>query len=179
MNTVIQENSSDLKNVVVLFASPKKRGATAKLLNEVLDKLSLSNERITHINMYAQNIKPCIDCKMCLGNDCAFNYDDDMQKVVSIISKADIVFIASPIYFNSFPTVLKAFIDRLNQFYVKRFVLKEESPFTTKPGYLVTTLGSNDSDDYVSNFVKKQAEMVFACLNISLVKHFNKSGTDN
>lgn len=186
MNTVTQETSSntdnlvEVKEVIVLFASPKKRGSTSALLEEVIKTLHLSDgeHKITYINMYAQNIKPCIDCKMCLAKACPFNYEDDMQKILSQINNANIVIIATPIYFNSFPTVLKAFVDRLNQFYVQRFVVGNPSPFTPKCGYLVTTMGSDDFEHTVRNAVEVGAKMALSCLNIKLAHHFNKAGTD-
>ena len=74
-------------------------------------------------------VNPCIGCNSCFtreGNKCFQN--DDMDGIYEKLRVADVVVVASPVYFYGISAELKAVIDRLhtpmrNDFSIKKLVL--------------------------------------------------------
>ena len=101
--------------VLALLGSPRPQGNTATLMNSVLEGLSqFENTTITSYTLNDLEIKPCTACDACLGktdNFCVI--DDDMEPLYPAFIEADLVVLASPIYWWSVSAQLKLFIDRL------------------------------------------------------------------
>ena len=74
-------------------------------------------------------VNPCIGCNSCFtreGNKCFQN--DDMVGIYEKLKTADMVVVASPVYFYGISAQLKAVIDRLhmpmrNEFSIKKLAL--------------------------------------------------------
>lgn len=58
-------------------------------------------------------INGCIGCEYCYEHNGECIQKDDMQIVYSYLEKSDVIVFATPIYYQSFPSQLKALIDRL------------------------------------------------------------------
>lgn len=108
-------------NIVSLLGSPRKNGNTAALLDKVLEgicsKHQVQNE---FIFLQAKNIKPCMACESCHKDEnskCVIK--DDMQDILSKIEKADLIIVASPIYWWGVTAQTKLFIDRTYGFHGK------------------------------------------------------------
>lgn len=66
---------------------------------------------IQRIYAYDAAVNPCTGCGWCADhNSCSIN--DGMTDIYNHIRNADIISISSPLYFSSFPSPLKAIIDR-------------------------------------------------------------------
>jgi len=104
-----------LMNVLALHASPRKEGNTTTLARALLEGLRSSGvQRIDEIFLDGLNIRPCTHCDACLkksGPFCVF--DDDMRPLYRRFIEADLVVLASPIYWWCISAQLKLFIDRL------------------------------------------------------------------
>lgn len=102
--------------VAAFLGSPRKNGNTAHLLKEFLKGVSQnSGTTIDEIYLQGKRISGCMGCKYCdRGSGCV--QDDDMQKIYPIIKDADVLVFATPIYWWSMPSRLKAMIDRLFAF---------------------------------------------------------------
>lgn len=102
-------------NIVSFLGSPRKNGNTSVLLNKVLDGiLSKNNAKNEIVFLQNSNIKPCMGCNFCKNNEdktCVIN--DDMKNIVTKIKKADLIILATPIYWWSVTAQMKLLIDRL------------------------------------------------------------------
>ena len=101
--------------ILSLLGSPKKNGNTAVLLDKVIEGI-LSKNDADHEIIYLQDcdIKPCRGCKVCKRDRlsvCAI--DDDMQEIYKKLDEADLIIMATPIYWWSVSAQLKLLIDRL------------------------------------------------------------------
>ena len=103
-----------MSNVVVLVGSVRKNGNTARLAQSFSEGAAKStNVEIVSVADY--NVNPCIGCNSCFtreGNQCF--QDDDMVQIYEKLRNADIVVIASPVYFYGISAKLKAIVDRLH-----------------------------------------------------------------
>lgn len=81
------------------------------------------------VSVVDYKVNPCIGCNSCFtreGNKCFQN--DDMDGIYEKLRVADVVVVASPVYFYGISAELKAVIDRLhtpmrNDFSIKKLVL--------------------------------------------------------
>ncbi len=162
-----------MKKAVVLFGSPKKNGYTAKLLNNFLSKLS--NYEVVIIYSYDENIYPCVDCGHCKKNEkCIFN---DFDKIDMLLNNSDLLIIATPIYNLSFPSPMKAIIDRTQIYYNARFYRNiVVSKKKAKKAILITTCGSDNKRGI--DIIVKQLQQTFTIINARIVKIISQTNTD-
>lgn len=114
--------------IVVLVGSMRKEGNTDLLVKAFVDGASKKNE-IEIISVAEYKVNPCIGCNSCFerkDNSCF--QKDDMEVIYKKLAKADMIVIASPVYFYGISSELKAIVDRLhtplrNTFKVKKLGL--------------------------------------------------------
>lgn len=114
--------------IVVLVGSMRKEGNTDLLVKAFVDGASKNNE-IEIISVAEYKVNPCIGCNSCFerkDNSCF--QKDDMEVIYKKLAKADMIVIASPVYFYGISSELKAIVDRLhtplrNTFKVKKLGL--------------------------------------------------------
>lgn len=117
-----------MSNIVILAGSERKDGNT-DLLVDSFRKGAIKDNKVDVISVRDYKIKPCTGCNLCFdksGYECAQR--DDMQIVYEKMKNADVLVIASPVYFYGISAQLKAVIDRLhtpmrNGFKIKRLAL--------------------------------------------------------
>lgn len=117
-----------MSKMVVLVGSVRRDGNTEMLAKAFVDGAKHDNN-VEIISAADYRVNSCIGCNACMkreGNTCFQN--DDMQKIYKKLTEADIIVIASPVYFYGISAQLKAIIDRLhtplrNTFKVKKLGL--------------------------------------------------------
>lgn len=117
-----------MSKIIVLVGSMRKGGNT-DLLAQAFVKGASKKNSVEVISVADYKINPCIGCNSCFtreGNKCFQN--DDMDVIYHKLRTADIVVIASPVYFYGISAELKAIIDRLhtpmrNEFQIKKLAL--------------------------------------------------------
>lgn len=135
-----------LKKALILIGSPKKNGNCAFAAKMIVIGL---NDDITaeNINVSTLNISPCSDCGYCLKHGrCKIN--DDMSFILQKINDADIIFVSSPLYFNSVSAQLKMVIDRCQVLWASKQIRSTPiiNPNKARTGYFLCTAGSQKPD---------------------------------
>ena len=103
-----------MSNIIILVGRMRKNGNTARLAQSFADG-AVQNNNVEIVYVADYNVNPCIGCNSCFvreGNKCF--QDDDMVKIYEKLRNADIVVIASPVYFYGISAQLKAIVDRLH-----------------------------------------------------------------
>lgn len=102
------------KKIVILNGSPRKKGNTAALCDEFVKGAEASGHSVTRFDLGEMDIHGCLGC-LKGGKDpsspCV--QKDGMDKIYAPYKEADIVVLASPMYFWSISSQLKAAFDRL------------------------------------------------------------------
>ena len=99
------------KKVLVLSGSPRKNGNSDLLCNEFLKGAAESGHEVEKIRVAEKKIGYCRGCYACKDTGiCAIR--DDMAEVLQKMIDADVLVLASPVYFYSSDAQLKAVIDR-------------------------------------------------------------------
>lgn len=102
-----------MSKVVVLMGSPRNGGNTEILAKAFCEGARRKND-VELIKVCDFNVSPCIGCNKCFGegNNCV--QQDDMRIIFDAVAKADVLVIASPIYFYGISAQLKAVVDRFH-----------------------------------------------------------------
>lgn len=117
-----------MSRIVVLIGSNRRNGNT-ELLAKAFAEGASKNNIVELVSAADYTVNPCIGCNTCFlreGNKCFQN--DDMPKIYEKLRNADMVVIASPVYFYGISAQLKSIIDRLhtpmrNEFNIKKLAL--------------------------------------------------------
>ncbi|MCR4592812.1 MAG: flavodoxin family protein [Bacteroidaceae bacterium] len=115
-------------NILVLSGSPRKKGNT-DLLVEAFVKGASQKHSVEIISVHDYKVNPCVGCDACFKSEshtCA--QKDDMSVVYDKMSHADMLVIASPVYFYGLSAPLKAVIDRFHNpvrdtYHIKKLAL--------------------------------------------------------
>ena len=109
-----------------LFGSPRRGGNTEILLEEVLRGAEKEGGKVERLYLSDFTITPCKECHGCdeTGNCIIL---DDMEKIYPKLLEADVVILASPIFFYGVTAWTKALIDRSQALWVRKYLLKEPS----------------------------------------------------
>lgn len=123
--------------VLVFFASPRENGNTEKLLGSFLSGLPREAE-VRVFSAYKINARPCTACGECGDKLCCVH--NDLDFLDEYIVNADVVVFATPIYYCSVPSPLKAIFDRFQKYYAAKE--RGETIFAgNRKGAILLTLG--------------------------------------
>ena len=113
-------------NVLGIFGSPRRGGNTEVLLEEALRGAETEGAKVERLYLSDFTITPCKECHGCdaTGN-CVIL--DDMQKIYTKLLEADVVILASPIFFYGVTAWTKALIDRSQALWSRKYLLKDPS----------------------------------------------------
>ena len=98
------------KQVLILSGSPRKHGNSDILCDEFQRGAAEAGHRVEKIRVAEKQIGFCRGCYACRTGACAIR--DDMAEVLQKMIDADVIVLASPVYFYSIDAQLKALIDR-------------------------------------------------------------------
>lgn len=100
------------KKVQVLSGSPRKGGNSDLLCDEFTRGALESGHQVEKIRVSTQKIHPCSACYFCRQHSGECVHKDDMAALLQKMIDADVLVLASPVYFYSVDAQLKAVIDR-------------------------------------------------------------------
>ena len=134
--------------VLGIYGSPRRGGNTDQLLDKALEGAQSAGAEISRIYARDLNMSGCIECGGCdETGKCVV--EDDMQSVYPLLEEADVIFLASPIFFYGVTAQAKALLDRSQANWAKRMLEKtpsERKSYDSGRGYLIAvgaTRGEN------------------------------------
>jgi len=103
-----------MSRIVVLVGSVRKGGNT-ELLAQAFAEGAGKQHEVELVSVADYDIHPCIGCNSCYtreGHRCF--REDGMQAIYEKLKQAEVLVIASPVYFYGISAQLKALVDRLH-----------------------------------------------------------------
>lgn len=89
----------------------RPNGNTVQLVNAFVKGAEKAGHQVETVSLLKTDIKGCAGCNACrFGKPCVLN--DGFNDIVPKIKKADLIVFASPLYFWTFSSRIKAFIER-------------------------------------------------------------------
>jgi len=101
------------KKIVIVLGSPRKEGNSTTLAKQVVAGAEASGAAVETFYLHDMDISPCTACDSCRDNtaeDCVI--DDQMRSLYPKLRSADVLVIASPIYWFTVSAQTKLFMDR-------------------------------------------------------------------
>lgn len=97
--------------ILAISASPRKGGNSDVLCDQFLKGASEVGNETEKIQLGNKNITPCVGCYGCRnGHGCVKK--DDMKEILQKLIEADVIVLATPVYFYSMDAQMKMMIDR-------------------------------------------------------------------
>jgi len=136
----IMNISKDVKKVLVILGSPRKKGNSAILAQSIAKGAKSAGAKVETIFIHGMKIAPCKSCYACQkpgSKGCSIK--DDMQSIYTKLLEADAWVIASPVYWFTMSAQTKLWMDRC-------FALlpRAEEAFVDKRIAIAMAYGDND-----------------------------------
>lgn len=103
----------EVKNVLVLLGSPRRRGNSAILAERIAKGAKSAGARVETLFIHGMKIAPCKSCYACQKpNSKGCSIKDDMHTVYKKLIAADAWVIAGPVYWFTLSAQTKLWMDR-------------------------------------------------------------------
>ncbi len=123
-----------MKKVLVLSASPRRGGNSDILCDQFVRGAQDAGHAVEKVFLRDRNIGYCLGCGVCnRTHQCV--QKDDMKEILDKMVEADVIVMATPVYFYAMDGQMKTFIDRT----VPRY-----TEITDKDFYFIMTAADTD-----------------------------------
>lgn len=133
--------------ILGLQGSPRKKGNTHFLLSACLQAAENRGGRTRLIQVAERRIQPCMEYVVCERKGTCPIKDDMGGEIYGLLRQAEIIVLASPIFFYNMTSQLKALVDRCQTFWARKYRLKLRDPLKgTRRGFVLSvgaTQGQN------------------------------------
>ena len=151
-----------MKNIVVVMGGGRPKGNTAQLVDAFVKGAEEAGHLVEKVSLLKTEVKGCLGCNACrYGKQCV--QKDGFNELVPKIKGADLVVFASPLYFWTISSKLKAFIERF-------YCIAEEDadpPYGRYERYPVkdSALLMTSADEFFWTFEQAVSYFQFAVVN--------------
>lgn len=102
-----------MKKIACLLGSPRQNGNSQLLARKIAETAEALGATTEYFPLYKLNFSGCLACLGCkkTSDECVLR--DDLTDVLRKVQEADLLIVASPVYFAGLPGPLKSAIDRM------------------------------------------------------------------
>ena len=133
--------------ILGLQGSPRKKGNTNFLLSTFMTAAEKFGARTHVIDVTQKEIIPCKEYTVCEKKGYCPIEDDVKDEIYPLLREAELVVLATPIFFYNMTAQLKAVVDRCQMFWARKYKLKLKDPGASmRRGFLLAvgaTKGKN------------------------------------
>ena len=133
--------------ILGLQGSPRKKGNTNFLLSTFMTAAEKFGARTLVIDVTQKEIIPCKEYTVCEKKGYCQIDDDVKDEIYPLLREAEVVVVATPIFFYNMTAQLKAVVDRCQMFWARKYKLKLKDPGASmRRGFLLAvgaTKGKN------------------------------------
>lgn len=130
------------KRILILTGSPRTGGNSELLAGAFADEAEKAGHEVNLFEAGKRKINGCIACDACFSKGKACVFDDGFDELAPLLEKTDLLVLATPLYWFTFPAQLKAAIDKLYAFSAAGKTLP------IKESFLIACAESPDSADF-------------------------------
>jgi len=161
--------------VLGINGSPRIGGNTDILLDRVLEAASTKGAQAEKVILNQLKFSACQECAN-MRDDGTCIVNDDMQLLYKKIEQADVVILASPIFFGSLSAQTKMMIDRFQCLWRAKYIIGRDVFKKRRRGIFISVEASNRKDffDNAKSIVKN----FFATINAEYSDELFCSGVD-
>ena len=101
-------------NILILNGSPRPHGNTAAMVGAFAEGAKESGHNIMVVPVCQKKIAGCLACEYChTKGEGKCIQQDDMQAIYPVLEEAEMIVLASPVYYHSFTGQLQCAINRI------------------------------------------------------------------
>ena len=126
------------KNVLIISGSPRKGGNSDMLCDAFAAGAAAAGHTVEKISLAGKKITFCTACYACRSGECP--QKDDAPAIIQKMLAADVIVLATPVYFFTMCAQLKALIDRSVMVYPN---------ITGKKFYYLMTMAETSEKDFL------------------------------
>ena len=143
------------KKILILSSSPRRGGNSDTLCDKFMQGAIEAGNNVEKIFLKDKKINYCTGCGLCtISNFTRCSQDDDMKEILDKMIEADVIVMATPVYFYTMCAQMKTLIDRCCAKYPK---------MENKEFYFIVTAA--DNSEAALNRVLDEFRGFIACLN--------------
>ncbi|HAH62573.1 MAG TPA: flavodoxin family protein [Treponema sp.] len=101
------------KKILVLTGSPRKGGNSDLLADAFIKGAQLAGHTVIKYETRLKKINGCRVCNKCYSKGAACVFEDDFNTLAPFIEQSDMLVLATPMYWFTFPAQLKAALDKM------------------------------------------------------------------
>jgi len=124
--------------ILVINGSPNQNSKTMSVVYELLKE---ETDVIKVIDSYQSKIISCDDCQYC-SKAIGCPKQDDFESISNLIYHASTLIIASPVYFGGLSDQSMKIINRFQQYFGQKFMIKDKNYPRPRNLIFITTQGS-------------------------------------
>lgn len=161
--------------VLCIAGSPRRHGNSEQLLDALAAGVTEAGGEAVRLRAVDAGVNPCRGCNACSKTGTCI-LRDGMDDVYPQLDAADVIVVATSVFFATVPAVLKALYDRCQPYWARRFVLGEPRPAHKRPGAILVVGGGGDP--FGTTCAVTATRSVFAVLNVSADQVLEVVGPD-
>uniref|UniRef100_A0A7V6A5E3 Flavodoxin family protein n=1 Tax=Desulfobacca acetoxidans TaxID=60893 RepID=A0A7V6A5E3_9BACT len=161
--------------ILTIWGSPRRGGNTDIILNAFIDGATQAGAEVERLILRELKISPCLEIYHCF-KDGTCPIKDDMLPIYDQLLAADVVVLASPIFFYSVTAQVKAFIDRTQALWARRYRIKQDFPGPERQGVLLAVGATHGKLLFVG--ARLVAKYFFDAINVSYAAEICVRGAD-
>jgi len=161
--------------VLGIFGSPRREGNSDTLMKAFLEGAAAAGALVEEVFLRRLKISPCLEIYHCF-KDGTCPIKDDMRELYDKLVDADVVALASPVFFYSLSAQAKAMIDRTQALWARRYVTKQDFPGGDRQGVLLVTGATKGRLLFVGS--RLVARYFFDALNVRYAAEILVRGVD-
>ncbi|MCX5889808.1 MAG: flavodoxin family protein [Deltaproteobacteria bacterium] len=161
--------------VLGILGSPRRGGNSEILLKAFLEGAAGGGAEVEEILLRELKIYPCLEIYHCF-KDGTCPIKDDMRELYDKLLAADVVALASPIFFYNVSAQAKAMIDRTQALWARRYVLKQDFPGGRRQGILLAVGATKGKLLFVGT--RLTAKYFFDAVNVRYAAEILVRGAD-
>jgi multimeric flavodoxin WrbA len=100
------------KKVLVLSSSPRRKGNSELLCDQFIKGAREAGHQVEKVNLKYKKINYCKGCGTCVDKPGTCTQKDDMAEILAGMIEADVIVMATPVYFYTMCGQMKTLIDR-------------------------------------------------------------------
>ncbi|GFO54642.1 FMN reductase [Geomonas sp. Red276] len=144
-------------NIVTLLGSPRSQGNSSTIARRIIQAAEADGWTSRTFELNRLTYRGCQGCYACKQgrDDCVVR--DDMTEVLAAVREADLVVLATPVYYGDLSSQLKAFMDRTFSYLVPGYATAQQpSRLSPKKLIFVQSQGHPDEASFADIFPRYQ-----------------------
>ena len=132
--------------IVTLLGSPRTKGISSTIANRITATAATLGAQTRAFELNCLTYRGCQACYACKTGHDSCVIRDDLAEVLAAVKEADLVVLASPIYYGEISSQLKGFLDRTFSYLVPDY-RTNPNPSRLTPKKMIIALAQGNPDE--------------------------------